>query len=116
VSWQARDDSRAPSGGKAAPKAKAVYYGNTSGPNGRLPFVLRVGPNGKTIEEAAALVDAKCTKDPKYFVHADPIFAHVALAKDGTFTSHPSYTDSLLGKKFGQEGHVTMAIEGTFGR
>jgi hypothetical protein len=116
VKWQAREDSRAASGGKPALKAGTVYYGNTHGPNGRLPFVLRVGPGGKTIEEAAALVDAQCKQDASYFVHVDPIFAHVNVSSDGSFASAPSYTDSLLGRKPGQEGHVSMAIKGKFGR
>jgi hypothetical protein len=93
-----------------------VYYGNTHGPNGRLPLVLRVGRTGRTIEEAAGLVDARCTQDPSYYAHADPIFAHVKVASDGTFTSRSSYTDSLLGKKAGQEGRVTQTVKGKFGK
>jgi hypothetical protein len=116
VKWQARDDVHAGAGGKAAPKAGAVYYGNTHGPNGRLPLVLRVGRSGRTLEEAAGLVDARCTKDPSYYVHADPIFARVKIRPDGSFTSSPSYTDSLVGKQQGQEGRVTMTVKGKFGK
>ena len=87
VKWQARDDARAAAGGKAAPKARAVYYGITHGPNGRLPLVLRVGRTGKTLEEAAGLVDARCTNDPSYYAHVDPVFAHVKINRDGSFTS-----------------------------
>ena len=116
VAWQARDDAHTPSGGKAALKANTVYYGNVHGATGRLPFVLRVGSTGKTVEEAAALVDARCTKDPNYYAHADPIFAHVKIKPDGSFTSRSAYTDSLLGKSTGQEGRVTMTVSGKFGR
>ncbi len=115
VNWQARDDAHSPSGGKPSPKANAVYYGNVRGSTGRLPFMLRVGSTGKTVEEATALVDARCTQDPSYYAHADPIFAHVKIKPGGTFTGRTAYTDSLLGKGFGQEGRVTMSIGGRFG-
>ena len=115
VKWQARDDAHTASGGKASLRPGSVYYGNVHGATGRLPFVLRVSSTGKSVEEAAALVDAPCTKDSKFVLHVDPIFAHVKIAANGTFTSHPSYTDSLLREKPGQEGRVTMTVKGTFG-
>jgi hypothetical protein len=116
LKWQARDDAHSPSGGKAALKPNAVYYGNVRGSTGRLPFLLRLDATGTTIEEATALVDARCTKDTSYYVHVDPIFARVQVGAGGTFTSRPSYTDSLAGKTSDQEGRVTMIVFGRFGK
>ena len=38
------------------------------------------------------------------------------IRPDGTFTSRSSYTDSLLGKKLGQEGRAPQTVKGRFGR
>jgi hypothetical protein len=116
VNWQARADAQYTSAaGQAAPKAGAGYYGNTSGVGGRLPFTLRVSADGKSVEQAAVLMDAQCKQDPKLYLHVDPLVAKIRIQPGGLFVSNPRYADNVLAKP-GQTVQVASHITGRFGK
>ena len=105
VSWQARTSvSRV---GRARPVAGHTYYGNTTQ---RLPVVLRVSPDGRSIVQQAALWNAKCKKNLAGLGRAtsSPTFP---IARDGTFSFTERYTENYNGFV----AHITSTHEGRFG-
>ena len=105
VAWQARTSVNR--FGRPRPLAGRTYYGNTTQ---RLPMVLRVSGDGRSVGQQAVLWDAKCkhnlaglgraTSSPSMPIHAD-----------GTFSFTERYTEA-----YGRfVAHITSTHEGRFG-
>ena len=105
VSWQAR--TSVPRFGRPRPLAGRTYYGNTTQ---RLPVVLRVSADGRSIVEQATLWNAKCKKNIAGLGRAtsSPTFP---IGADGTFSFTERYTESYGGFV----AHITSSHEGRFG-
>jgi hypothetical protein len=105
VAWQVRTSvSRF---GRPRPEAGRAYFGNTTQ---RLPMVLRVSRDGRTIEQQAALWNAKCKHNLAGLGRAtsSPSFP---IRSDGTFGFTERYTEA-----YGDfTAHITSTHQGRFG-
>ncbi len=105
VAWQVRTSVN--TFGHPRPQAGRAYFGNTTQ---RLPMVLRVSRDGRTIEQQAALWNAKCAHNLAGLGRAtsSPSFP---IRRDGTFGFTERYTEA-----YGAfTAHITSTHEGHFG-
>lgn len=106
VSWQVR--TSVDRSGRARPLAGRSYYGNTSQ---RLPVVLRVSRDGRSVAEQAVLWDAHCKKNVTGLGRATGS-PPIAISSDGTFSFTERYTET-----YGAfVARITSTHEGRFGR
>jgi hypothetical protein len=105
VSWQVR--TALARFGRPRPMAGHGYYGNTSQ---RLPVMLRVSRDGRSIGQQAALWNAKCKKNVAGLGRAtsSPL---MQIHSDGTFGFTERYTENYGGFV----AHITSTHEGRFG-
>ncbi len=105
VSWQARTSVNR--FGRARPLAGKAYFGNTTQ---RLPMVLRVARDGRSIVQQAGMWNAKCKKNIAGLGRAtsSPSFP---IRSDGTFGFTERYTEA-----YGDfTAHITSSHRGRFG-
>ena len=105
VNWQAR--TSVPRFGRPHPLAGRAYYGNTTQ---RLPMVLRVSADGRSVGQQAVLWNAKCRTNVAGLGRAtsSPV---MPIRADGTFSFTERYTENYGGFV----AHITSSHEGRFG-
>ncbi|MGH8862501.1 MAG: hypothetical protein ACRDVG_14935 [Jatrophihabitantaceae bacterium] len=105
VSWQTR--TSLPRFGRPRPDPGHAYFGNTTQ---RLPMVLRVSPDGRSVEQQAALWNATC-KVSKAGLGRATSSPRFPIRADGTFGFTERYTEA-----YGNyTAHITSTHEGRFG-